>query len=87
MKENKDQPRRISTCFEGSPCAEMMQKILKESGIGSLCEELMRTTANGSGGARRQPREDERPAREAGTDQGPQAAPSPDKDQYPGGVK
>ncbi len=41
MKENKDQPGRVSTCFDGSPCAEMMEKIMGEQGIGSLCEEMM----------------------------------------------
>lgn len=40
MKENKDQPERISTCFEG--CAEMMRKIKGEDGIGSLCQKMMR---------------------------------------------
>ena len=43
MKENKDQPSKVSTCFEESPCAEMMQKIMSEQGIGSLCDEMMRT--------------------------------------------
>ncbi len=43
MKENKDRPSKVSTCFEESPCAEMMQKIMSEQGIGSLCEEMMRT--------------------------------------------
>jgi hypothetical protein len=43
MKENKDQPKKVSTCFEGSPTAEMMQKIMGEQGIGSLCEEMMRS--------------------------------------------
>ncbi len=43
MDENKDQPRKVSTCFEGTPSAEMMQKITGEQGIGSLCNELMRS--------------------------------------------
>ena len=43
MKENKDQPKKVSTCFEGSPAAEMMRKIMGEQGIGSLCEEMMRS--------------------------------------------
>jgi len=43
MKENKGQPKKVSTCFEGSPAAEMMQKIMAEQGIGSLCEEMMRS--------------------------------------------
>jgi hypothetical protein len=43
MKENKGQPKKMSTCFEGSPSAEMLQKIMGEQGIGSLCEEMMRS--------------------------------------------
>jgi hypothetical protein len=43
MKEKKGQPKKVSTCFEGSPCAEMMQKIMGEQRIGSLCEEMMRS--------------------------------------------
>ena len=43
MKDNKGQPKKVSTCFEGSPAAEMMQKITGEQGIGSLCEEMMRS--------------------------------------------
>jgi hypothetical protein len=44
MKENKDQPKIMSTCFEGPPTAEMMQKIMSEHGIGSLSEEMMRSS-------------------------------------------
>jgi hypothetical protein len=43
MKDDKDPRKTVSTCLEGSPCAEMMQKILGEEGMGSLCEEMMRT--------------------------------------------
>jgi len=43
MDKNKDQLRKVSTCFEGPACAEMMQKIMGEKGIGSLCEEMMRS--------------------------------------------
>jgi hypothetical protein len=43
VKDNKEQPRQVSTCFEGSPAAEMMQKIMGEQGIGSLSEEMMRS--------------------------------------------
>jgi hypothetical protein len=87
MKENEDQPKRVSTCFEGSPCAELMQEVLSEGGIGSLCEEMMRAMANRSEGAQQQPREDKRPARDGKTDREPQAAPSRNKSQNPGGVK
>lgn len=50
MKEEKDGPKEVSTCFEDSPCAELMEKILGEdgTGIGSLCEEMMRTVAERS---------------------------------------
>jgi len=43
MKDNKGQPKKVSTCFEGSPTAEMMQTIMGKQGIGSLCEEMMRS--------------------------------------------
>jgi hypothetical protein len=43
MKENKGQPKEVSTCFDGSPAAEMMQKTVGEQRIGSLCEEMMRS--------------------------------------------
>ncbi|MCX6568885.1 MAG: hypothetical protein NT147_07545 [Candidatus Aminicenantes bacterium] len=43
MKKNKGQPKKVSTCFDGSPAAEMMQKIMGEQRIGSLCEEKMRS--------------------------------------------
>jgi hypothetical protein len=43
MTENKGQPKKASTCFDGSPAAEMMQKIMSEQRIGSLCEEMMRS--------------------------------------------
>jgi len=42
MTENKGQPKDVSTCFDGSPAAEIMQKIVGEQRIGSLCEEMMR---------------------------------------------
>jgi hypothetical protein len=47
MTESQDRPGRVSTCFEESPCAEMMQKVMNEQGIGSLCEELMRSLIRG----------------------------------------
>jgi len=43
MKENKGRPKKVSTCFEGSPSAEMMQKIMGGQRIGSLSEEMMRS--------------------------------------------
>ena len=87
MKENKDQPRKVGTCFEGSPWAEMMQRILSEGGIGSLCEGMMRAMAKRFEGGRQEPREDKRPAREGKTDQELRAARGRTKDQQTGGVK
>jgi hypothetical protein len=43
MKDNKDQPKQVSTCLEDSAYAEMMQKIMGGQGIGSLCEERIRS--------------------------------------------
>ncbi len=43
MKEDKDQPRQVSTCLEDPAYAEMVQKIMGGQGIGSLCEERMRS--------------------------------------------
>ena len=63
MKENKDQQSRAGTCFEEAPCAEMMEKILGEQGIGSLSEEMMRTWAErcreGWEGPREAPKKDD----------------------------
>jgi hypothetical protein len=43
MKENASRQKTLSTCFEGSPTAEMMQKIMGQQRIGSLSEEMMRS--------------------------------------------
>jgi hypothetical protein len=43
MKDNKELPGQVSTCFEGLASAEMMQKIMGEKGIGSLSAEMMRS--------------------------------------------
>jgi hypothetical protein len=43
VKEDKDLPRQGSSCFEGPSFAEMMEKIVGQEGIGSLCTELMRS--------------------------------------------
>jgi hypothetical protein len=87
MKEHDERPRKVSTCFEGWPGAEMMQKILGQGGIGSLCEEVLRSVGKKLGGGPQGPREDKRPARDEGTDPEPQAAPSRNKAQNSGGVK
>jgi hypothetical protein len=43
MKESKDKPKAAGSCFDGTPCAEMMEKIMGQEGIGSLCQEMMRS--------------------------------------------
>jgi len=57
VKETKDQPGKVSTCFEGAPFAELMQKVMGERGIGSLCQEMMRTLMNGDHDAKDSPQE------------------------------
>jgi|GEM_PF-2069723 len=75
MKANKDQTGKVSTCFEGSPCAEMMQRIMGEEGIGSLCAEMMRSLVKKSDRGRGE------------TDKGSETSPGKDKDQGIGGRK
>ncbi len=60
MKENKDEPKKVGTCFDGSPCAEMMEKIMGEAGIGSLCEEMMRALGKQNGQSPEEPKEAQR---------------------------
>ena len=57
MDENKDQPKKISTCFEGATFAEMMQKIMGKEGIGSLCEEMMRSLTKRRRESKEEPQE------------------------------
>jgi hypothetical protein len=47
VKENKDRPKNVSSCFEGQACAEMMQKIMGGERIGSLCEKMMKSLLKG----------------------------------------
>ena len=70
MKENIDQPKMVSTCFEGLPGAEMMQQIMGEQGIGSLCEEMMRSMMNGCGESEEEPQEAESAPENHGKDPG-----------------
>ena len=57
MDKKKDQPRKISTCFEESSFAEMMQKIMGQEKIGSLCEEMMRSLTKRRGNNKEEPHE------------------------------
>ena len=43
MEEKKDNQKEFSTCLEGSPFAETMQRMMRQQGIGSLCEEMMKS--------------------------------------------
>jgi hypothetical protein len=52
VKDDKEQPRHVSTCFEGLSGAEMMQKLMGEEGIGSLCDEMLRSSMNRNQGAK-----------------------------------
>jgi hypothetical protein len=42
MEEKKENQKEFSTCLEGIPFAEMMQKMIGQQGIGSLCTEMMK---------------------------------------------
>ncbi len=42
MADKKDTKSEFSTCFEKLPFAEMMQKMMRQQGIGSLCAEMMK---------------------------------------------
>jgi hypothetical protein len=42
MMEKKENQKKFSTCLEDTPLAEMMQKMLGQQGIGSLCAEMMK---------------------------------------------
>ena len=42
MAEKKDSQKKFSTCFEKLPFAEMMQKMMRLQGTGSLCTEMMK---------------------------------------------
>jgi hypothetical protein len=57
VKDDKEQPKQVSTCFEGLPSAEMMQKVMGEEGIGSLCAEMMRSFMNKNHEAKNEPQD------------------------------
>jgi len=57
VKNDKEQPKQVSTCFEGLSSAEMMLKIMGEEGLGSLCAEVMRSLMNGKHEAKDEPQD------------------------------
>lgn len=42
MEEKKMDQKEFSTCLENTSFAEMMQKMIGQQGIGSLCAEMMK---------------------------------------------
>ncbi len=44
MADKKDSQKEFSTCFEELPFAEMMQKMMSQARVGSLCAEMMQKT-------------------------------------------
>jgi hypothetical protein len=42
MADKRDTDGGFETCFENTPFAELMQKMLGRQGVGSLCTELMK---------------------------------------------
>jgi len=49
MTENKEKQKEFSTCLENAPFAEMMQKMMGQKGIGSLCAEMMKEVTERQG--------------------------------------
>jgi hypothetical protein len=49
MMENKDNKEKFSTCLEGMPFAGLMQKMIGQQGVGSLCSEMMKKVMAGHG--------------------------------------
>jgi len=49
MAENKEHPKEFSTCLENIPCAEMMQKMMGQKGVGSICAEIMKKVTEKKG--------------------------------------
>jgi hypothetical protein len=49
MAEKKENQKKFSTCMEGIPFAEMMQKMMDQKGIGSLCAEVMKKVTEKQG--------------------------------------
>ena len=49
MTEKKENSKDFSTCLENAPFAEMMQKMMGQKGIGSLCAEMMKKVTEKQG--------------------------------------
>ena len=46
MEKKGDNQKEFCPCLEGSPFAEVMQKMVSQQGIGELCEGMMRAMMN-----------------------------------------
>jgi hypothetical protein len=57
MEEKKVNQKEFSTCLEGLSCAEMMKKMKGQQGMGSLCEEMMRSMMSKCRGSKEEPKE------------------------------
>jgi hypothetical protein len=49
MAQKKESPKEFSTCLENSPFAEMMQKMMGQKGVGSICAEMMKKVTEKKG--------------------------------------
>lgn len=49
MTEKNENPKEFSTCMENVHFAEMMQKMMGQQGIGSLCTEMMKKVSQKHG--------------------------------------
>ena len=49
MAEKKEHQKEFSTCLENIPFAEMMQKMMGQKGVGSLCAEMMKKVTEKKG--------------------------------------
>jgi len=81
MRENKARPRKVSSCFDGQACAEMIQKIMGQEGIGSLCEKMMALSLKACCETKEEPREAKKKAGGAKSDQEFKPAQGKNKDQ------
>ena len=49
MTEKNENTKEFSTCCENTHFAEMMQKVMGQQGIGSLCAEMMKKVSQKHG--------------------------------------
>ena len=49
MAEKKEHQKEFSTCLENIPFAEMMQKMMGQKGVGSICAEMMKKVTEKKG--------------------------------------